>query len=192
VLVESPLDIVATDWSADGRFLFYQVLNDPRTGRDLWVLPLTEDRKPFVWLNGSFEERHGQFSPDGRWVAYGSNESGRQEVYVRPFPKSDGQWQVSTAGGIWPRWRRDGKQLDYIAPDGKLMAAPISVNGATLEPGAPVALFQTRIVGGGTNIDLGRQYDVASDGRFLINVATDEATASPITVIQNWAGASPR
>jgi hypothetical protein len=154
----------------------------------MWVLPLTgEDKgKPYVLLNTGYQERQGQFSPDGRWIAYGSNESGRYEIYVRPFPKSDGQSQISTAGGIWPRWR-DGRELYYIAPDGKLMAAPIAVKGAALEAGVPVALFQTRIVGGGTNIDLGRQYDVAPDGRILINVAADEATARPITVIQNWA-----
>ena len=121
-------------------------------------------------------------------MAYGSNESGRYEIYVRPFPKADGQWQMSTAGGIWPRWRPNSKELYYIAPDGRLIAVPIAVNGTTLEPGAPVALFQTRIVGGGTNIDLGRQYDVAADGRFLINVTTDEASAEPITVILNWTG----
>jgi Tol biopolymer transport system component len=155
------------------------------------------ERKPFVFLNASFEERAGQFSPDGRWVAYVSTESGRHEIYVRPFPgqpsagavdaRAGGQWQVSTAGGIQPRWRRDGKELYYIAPDGKLMAAPIVVNGATLEPGAPVALFQTRIWGGGTDAYYREQYDVASDGRFLINVTTGEATASPITLILNWA-----
>jgi hypothetical protein len=130
-------------------------------------------------------------------VAYTSNESGRYEVYVRPFLAANGspaqgtasaQWQISTAGGIWQRWRPDGKELYYIAPDGRMMAAPIEVSGTTLNAGAPVALFQTRIFGGATNIDLGRQYDVASDGRFLINVAIADATVSPITLILNWAG----
>jgi len=193
VLVESPQDKSPYDWSADGRFLLYGVTNDPKTGYDLWVLPVGGDRKPFVWLNASFSERQSVFSPDGRWVAYASNESGRFEIYVRPFqgasataPRTaSGQWQVSTTGGIWARWRPDGKELYYIAPDGKMMAAPIEVSGTTLNAGAPVALFQTRIVGGGTNIDLGRQYDVASDGRFLINTVLDDVP-SPITLLQNW------
>jgi len=190
-------------WSADGRFLLY-IGFDPTTGADLWVLPMSgEDRKPFVFLKTPFREAYGVFSPDGRWVAYHSNESGRPEVYVRPFvpPSRDasadkpatagpaaaagGQWQVSTAGGIHPLWRSDGKELYYINPDGAMMAAPITVNGATVEPGAPVMLFPTRIVGGGADIQSGRQYDVTPDGRFLIDSVLNEA-AAPITLLQDW------
>ena len=147
------------------------------------------EKKPFVFLNTSFVESLGQFSPDGRWVAYQSDESGRFEIYVRPFPpQPGGEWrQVSTAGGIAARWRPDGKELYYIAPDGKLMAAPITLKGTSLDPGAPEALFQTRIVGGGANTSILRQqYAVAPDGRFLINVTTDDAVTSPITLLQNW------
>ena len=149
-----------------------------------------------MFLKSSFNERHGHFSPDGRWVAYQSDESGRYEIYVRPFSGSGGaqnpggQWQVSTSGGISARWRRDGKELYYIAPDGKLMAAPIAMKGATIEPGLPTALFQTRIAYSGTSsIGIRPQYDVAPDGRFLINVSTEEASTPPITVILNWAPA---
>ena len=92
---------------------------------DLWVLPLFGDRKPFPFVATSVNKGNGQFSPDGRWVAYQSNESGRYEVYVQPFPGPGGKWQVSTDGGIAPRWRRDSKELFYIAPNGKLMAVPI-------------------------------------------------------------------
>ena len=183
LLVESPQVKTANDWSADGRFILYESV-DPKTGSDLWVLPLDEDRKPRVFLKTEFDERDGQFSPDGRWVAYRSDESGRLETYVRPFPGPGAQWQVSTAGGIAPRWRPDGKELYYIAPDGRLMAVPIGVQGATLEPGTPAPLFQTRIFGGG-------QYDVALDGRFLINVTTGDAITSPITLIQNWKPSQP-
>lgn len=95
------------------------------------------------------------------------------------------QWQVSTAGGMFARWRPDGKELYYIGPDGQMMAAPITVTGTTLEPGTPTALFQTRIYGGGTDNNVGRQYDVTRDGRFLINTVLDDA-AAPITLIQNW------
>jgi len=183
-LLESPHDKAPNSWSPDGRFLLYTNLD--LKGADPWVLPLDGERKPFVFRGTRFDERVGQFSPDGRWVAYQSNESSRNEVYVRPFPGPGGQWQVSASGGIQARWRRDGKELYYIAPDGKLMAVPMMVNGATLEPGVPVVLFQTRIWGGGTNAFSRQQYDVASDGRFLINVTTEDATSAPITLLLNW------
>jgi Tol biopolymer transport system component len=183
-----------TSWSADGRFLMY-ISIDPQTNGDLWVVPITGDRKPSVFLKTSFREVYGAFSPDGRWVAYHSNESGRPEIYARPFVPSGaagpaagavgGQWQVSTAGGIMPVWRPDGKELYYLNAAGAMMAAPITVTEATLEPGAPVMLFPTRVVGGGADIQQGRQYDVAPDGRFLINTELDSADA-PITLLQNW------
>ena len=148
-----------------------------------------------MFLKTPFEERNGQFSPDGRWVAYESNESGRDEIYIRPFagpaasgagaPAASGQWQVSTTGGVFPRWRADGRELYYLAPNSALMAAPITVTGASVAPGAPVALFPTRIYGGGADGGQGRNYDVTRDGRFLINTVLDEA-AAPITLIRNW------
>jgi len=95
------------DWSADGRFILF-LSNGPQTARDLWVLPMTGDRKPFPFVKTKFDEWRGKFSPDGRWVTYQSNESGRFEIYVRPFPGPGGQWQVSTAGGISPLWSRSG------------------------------------------------------------------------------------
>lgn len=183
-------------WSPDGRFLPYYSV-DPQTGRDLWVLPMDLDPTPRVFLQTPFFESFSTFSPDGCWVAYQSNESGRTEIYVRPFAASaapgagataaGGQWQVSTAGGISPRWRSDGRELYYLAPSGALMAAPIAVTGPSVASGAPVELFPTRIVGGGTDSDVqGRQYDVTRDGRFLINTVLDEA-AAPITLLMNWA-----
>jgi Tol biopolymer transport system component len=193
LLVESPQDKNASDWSSDGRFILYNSTDTP-VRRDLWVRPMEGDRKPWVFLKTSFDERWAQFSPDGRWVAYESNESGRAEIYIRPFAApaasgaadnpAAGQWQVSTAGGRYPRWRPDGKELYYIGPDGEMMAAPITATGTTLEPGAPVALFPTRIFGGGADNGQGRQYDVTRDGRFLINLLDD--ASSPITLIQNW------
>jgi hypothetical protein len=153
---------------------------------DLWVLPLKGDRTAFAFLSTKFNERKGKFSPDGRWIAYQSNQSGREEIYVRPFPGPGGQWQVSSEGGIWPRWRRDGKELYYIAPDAKLMAVPITNQGDTLDPGTPAPLFQTRIVGGGSDPGLSAEYDVAPNGRFLINTVPEEAATSPITILQNW------
>ena len=196
-LLRTDQSLAPTSWSADGRFLLYLAI-DPETNADLWVLPMSgkaEDRKPFVFLKTPFREAYGTFSPDGRWVAYHSNESGRPEIYVRPFippgatgtvtTAAGGQWQVSAAGGIHPLWRSDGKELYYINPDGAMMAAPITVTRNSLEPGAPVVLFPTRIYGGGADIQLGRQYDVTADGRFLINTVLNEA-AAPITLLQNW------
>jgi eukaryotic-like serine/threonine-protein kinase len=126
-------------------------------------------------------------------VAYQSNDSGPYEIYVRPFvspgaggrPTADARWPVSTAGGVHPVWRPDGKELYYLDPLGIMMAAPIAVTATTLEPGSPVALFPTRAVGGGGDAQQRRQYDVAPDGRFLINTERDTA-ATPITLVLNW------
>jgi eukaryotic-like serine/threonine-protein kinase len=129
-------------------------------------VPMTGDRAPSVFLKTPFSENQGAFSPDGRWVAYQSNQSGRNEIYVRPFvapaPASTtagvagGQWQVSTAGGVFPVWRLDGKELYYLNPAGAMMAAPITVTGSTLAPGAPVGLFPTRIFGLGVDAQQAR------------------------------------
>ena len=190
ILLESAQDKGIEDWSRDGRFLLYHSI-DPQTLYDIWVLPMEGDRKPFVFLKTNFDERRAQFSPDGHWAAYMSDESGRYEIYLRPFngnasgEPTGGQWQVSTSGGINPKWRADGKELYYIALDGKLMAAQITTKTTTIEPGTPVVLFQTRIVGGGTDVFVGNNYDVSGDGRFLINTVLEEAP-SPITLVQNW------
>ncbi|MEQ1758560.1 MAG: hypothetical protein ABL986_09595, partial [Vicinamibacterales bacterium] len=193
VLASDQLKVLSS-WSADGRFLLYLTI-DPQTLEDLWVVPMLGARAPSVFLKTRFEEAVGQFSPDGRWVAYyQTNESGARDVYVRPFVPpgavttapgvAEGQWQVSTAGGFLPVWRRDGKELYYISPAGEMMAAPITVVGDTFQPGAPVVLFPTRIVGGGGG-QMGVNYDVAPDGRFLINTELP-GDAAPITLIQNW------
>ncbi len=187
LLLQSSGDKTAGGVSPDGRFLLYRASEPPKIVSDLWVLPLDGDRKPFPFSNTPFEERTGQFSPDGRWVAYQSNESGRYEIYVRPFPGPGGQWQVSNSGGSQVRWRRDGKELYYISPDGKLMAAAVVVNGSSFEAGVPMALFETRIWGGGANTNNRQQYDVAADGRFLINVTVGDESTSPITLLTNWA-----
>jgi Tol biopolymer transport system component len=187
----------ASGWSADGRFLLYFSI-DPKTGGDLWVLPMAGERKPYVFLKTAFIEVWGQFSPDGKWVAYQSNETGREEIYVRPFIPPDAasrqsgsgvvesQWQVSTDGGVQPVWRFDGKEIFFINPAGEMMAAPITANGSTFMPGAPVKLFQTHVMDGGIDTGRGRQYDVARDGRFLINAELDAGDIAPITLIQNW------
>ena len=193
-LVASDQIKVPTSVSVVSRVLMYYSL-DPQTSADLWVVPMAGDPTPAVFLKTPSREVWGAFSPDGRWVAYQSNESGRPEIYVRPFVPpaaastaagaAGGQWQVSTAGGIMPLWRPDGKELYYLNPAGAMMAAHVIATGSTLEPGAPVVLFPTRIYGGGVDAQQGRQYDVAPDGRFLINSVVDDVSA-PITLLQNW------
>ena len=121
----------------------------------------------------------------GGWRTSPTNRDGSRSTCVR-FPPPGGQWRISTSGGVYPRWSPDGKEVYYLAPDGTLMAASVAAKGATLEVGMPAALFQTRIVGGGAFLVGGRQqYDVAKDGRFLINVETGSAPP-PITVLFNW------
>jgi serine/threonine protein kinase/Tol biopolymer transport system component len=184
VLFESPEIKIPCDWSPDGRSLLYYV-PDPKAGTDLWVLP-QDTRTPVVFLRTEANELWGQFSPDGRWVAYQSNETGRYEIYVRAFTAPGGPVLISTAGGVYPRWSRDGKELYFIAPDAKLMAVPIRATATMVESDVPTPLFQTQRLGGGLNV-IGRshQYDVDRDGRFLINVEA-ESSAPPITLVMNW------
>ena len=181
VLLQSPETKAPNDWSRDGRFLLYA---EVQNGYHLMVLPMTGDRRPFPFLSTSFNQLEGRFSPDARWVAYQSDESGRYEIYVRPFPGPGGQWQISTAGGNSPRWSRSGKELYYIAPDLGLMAVSIAAQGNTLEPGTPAVLFRTHIMRNPSR----QQYDVAPDGRFLINTELQDTTTAPITLLMNWAG----
>ena len=174
LLRESPHTKAPLSWSSDGRFLlFYDI--DPKTTFDLWTQPLTGDGKPSPWLNTPFTETLGQFSPDGRWVAYQSNESGPFEIYVQPFPAASAKWQISTQGGTMPRWRADGKELFFIAPDAKVMAAAVTPSNTTFEAAPPVALFQTRILSGVSQL-LKHQYAVSRDGRFLISEPAGEST----------------
>jgi Tol biopolymer transport system component len=193
-LLVTPQDKAPLSWSP--QFLLYAV-QDPKTQSDLFALPLVGENKPVPVATSIYDEVQGQFSPDGRWVAYASNESSRYEIYIRSFPGSDVKRQVSAGGGVTPRWRHDGHELFYVAPDNRMMAAPIQVaaDGRTLSPGAPVALFATRLTTGNTGIGgyaSRAQYAVADDGRFLLNVSADDPAASPITIVQNWtAGLKP-
>jgi Tol biopolymer transport system component len=142
------------------------------------------ERKPRVLVNTPFEERNGQFSPDGRWVAYETNESGRFEIVLQPFPEPSGKWQVSTGGGTQPRWRADSRELYFIAPDEKLMAVPLTTSGSTIEAGTPVTLFPTRIAPPGPASK--HEYAVSRDGRFLVNQSLEDSNTPPITLIVNW------
>ncbi|OFV89581.1 MAG: hypothetical protein A3G76_14805 [Acidobacteria bacterium RIFCSPLOWO2_12_FULL_65_11] len=171
-------------WSSDGRFILYAIGVNPATrSSDLWVLPLFGDRKPYPFLQSRFNEDVGKFSPDGRWVAFPSDESGRYEVYVTPFPGPGGKVLISTAGGHWPRWRRNGTEIFYVAPDNKLMAATVNGQGANFEVGPVKSLFDLR-PGGARYF-----YDVSPDGqRFLVIRRQEQPTSvPPISLVVNWA-----
>jgi serine/threonine protein kinase/Tol biopolymer transport system component len=186
-------------WSPDGRFLIYDVGNSAPPNRDLWVLPLEGDRKPFPLVQTSFDVMQSQFSPDGHWIAFASNESGRFEVYVTAFgdpqkgrgsqrsPKQITKWQVSTAGGSHPRWRRDGKELFFLAGD-TLMAASVSAEADHFSVGRVERLFDARPIHPANNTNLPfTVYDVSADGKhFLINTVDESAGVAPLTLIANW------
>jgi Tol biopolymer transport system component len=185
LLLETPNNKFPADWSADGHLLF--VNEDAVTGDDLWTVSLEEPRKPVRVLGGNSAESQGQFSPDGRWLAYRSNESGRWEIYLRPYPGPGSQQPVSRGGGMQPRWRRDGKELFYIGPDSRMMAVPINLpsSGERLEVGAPIPLFTVRLA-----LPANQQFGYAVDPagqRFLVFIGADKTSTTPITVLQNWA-----
>jgi Tol biopolymer transport system component len=165
----------ARDWSSDGRFILY--LNaSAKTGSDLWALPLDGDHNPVPVAQTPFTENNGRFSPDGHWIAYQSNESGATEIYIQSFPGPGAKMQISTTGGTLPTWRRDERELFYLAK-GRLMAVPITLSGSRVDVGTPAALFP---------VPLGAsQYDVTANGqRFLFDTVVKEA--SPITILMNW------
>jgi len=174
------------DWSRDGRSLIYSD-QDPKTKRDLWVLPTDGDRKPSVFLQTEFNESEAKFSPDGHWVAYESDASGKYEIYVRPYPAtgSGNELLISNGGGSQPRWRRDGKELFYFSSGGKLMVVDVAT-GPVFKAGVPRLLFQAPIFGGGISNEIWR-WDMTGDGqRFLINTVPEENVSAPITVVLNW------
>ena len=176
----------AANFSRDGRFVLYNTVTD-NTLADIWALPMAGDRTPFPVVETKATEHHGQFSPDGKWIAYQSDESGREEVYLHPFPGPGARSLISTNGGVQVRWRQDGKELFYVALDGRLMAVPIQLaaDGRTFEAGVPVALFLTRLFGI-QGLNMRQQYMPSPDGqRFLVDTVT-ESVESPITVILNW------
>jgi Tol biopolymer transport system component len=170
--------------SPNGEILLYE--NSASGVRELWALPFTGDRKPFPVVQTAFASDEGQFSPDGRWIAYRSSESGREEIYLQSFPGRGGKMRVSIDGGSQPRWRRDGKELFYVAPQGRLMAVSVGLLSGGDAPtiGTAAPLFTTHLAG----LDFPRHgYDVAADGqRFLLNVVETEANAAPITLVVNW------
>jgi Tol biopolymer transport system component len=184
LLLHGGVGAYTEDWSPDGKWIVYRQ-SGQKTVTDLWLLPLSGDRKPIVYLQTPFDEESARFSPDGKWIAYESNDSGRFQIYVQPVPPSGAKYQISSSGGTEPQWRRDGKELFYVSAEQKLTAVPVKL-GATVEAGAPQSLFPVFPTG----TPGARVYAPARDGqRFLVNAPAGgeaAAVAQPITVVTNW------
>jgi Tol biopolymer transport system component len=178
ILLESPESKNLYDWSSDGRWIVFAT-QSPKTARDLWALAMDgekNEKTPIAVAQTMSEEREARFSRDGRWIAYESNESGRFEIYAQPFPGQGGKSQISTGGGTFPRWHRDGRSLFYLDQANRVMTVSVTPNGPKVEAGTPVALFP---------LPQGAAFEVSPDGqRFLINEITKEP--SPITILLNW------
>jgi Tol biopolymer transport system component len=186
VLFESAGESAPTSWSRDGRLLLFQ-MRDPNTRNDLWVLTLPGDRKPTPFLQTTFNEESARFSPDGRWVTYVSDESGRDEIYVTPFPGPGRRLQVSANGGTQPRWRSDGQEIFFISNGSQLMTASVQARNGLLEVGQAKPLFKFIVYSAG-----GMLYDVSADGRrFLVITASQPADLSPLTLRLNWTATVP-
>ena len=175
--------IYVTDWSPDGQFILYTRIAKA-TLHDLWLLPLTGDRKPVPFLVTAFSESHGQFSPDGKWIAYTSNASGQNEIYVQPLAPGVRQ-RVSRYGGSFARWRKDSKELFYLGLDGQLMSTSVQLASQTPEIGNPVALFRIAEPLGA----FAYPYDVAQDGQRILALGSGggDQDVRPSTVLVNWA-----
>jgi Tol biopolymer transport system component len=180
---------IVLDWSKDGKYLLYREEN-PVTNRDLMALPLQGDRKPIPVVNTQFQESTGAISPDGHWVAYASNDSGRYQLYVQAFPGGDagpkGRWQVSNGGAYEVKWRGDGKELYYESQDGKMMAAAIQASPQGIRAETPRELFSADF----RNASL-HEFDVTPDGqRFLLILdSSTEGKTERLTVVSNWQAA---
>jgi eukaryotic-like serine/threonine-protein kinase len=176
LLLTWPEGAVATSWSPDGRSLLFESLA-PATKTDIWILPMEGGGKPEPLIQGPFEEHDAIFSPDGKWIAYVSDESGREEVYLRPFPVGSRRYQVSTAGGTAPAWRGDAREVFFIGKENRLMSAEIPTHGPEIQVATPVELFPLP----------GDRFIPAPDGRrFLVDVRSEDAFSSPLTVVLNW------
>jgi Tol biopolymer transport system component len=176
-----------SDVSADGRWLLYESFVPGTTSNDIWAMPLAGEDAPIPVAVTRFAERWAQFSPDGRWVAFTSDESGPRETYVKRF-SGEGRWQVSSAGGSYPRWSADGRELYFYTPNNKISAVRIMPTGDALDIGPVTPLFDARPPSG-----FGRYfYDVAPDGRFLLTVSTSANTPTMLTLFVNWPGTVQR
>jgi len=185
-VITSPAEMLVTDWSADGKYLLYSRIDRSQKSRsDLWVVSL-DDRQPGKFVETPFRDTQGRFSPDRQWIAYSSDEAGRPEVYVQSFKSPGVRSQVSTAGGGYPLWRRDGRELFYLDSEGQLMAINVEA-GPAFQAGRPRALFQTGL-GQLSMSGAGVDYAISADGqRMLLKTPVQGPDSSPVTVVLNWA-----
>jgi eukaryotic-like serine/threonine-protein kinase len=171
-----------SDWSSKG--IVYEQITPETRDMDLWILPRTGDRKPYPLVREPGIQSDAKFSPDAEWIAYTSDESGRPEIFVQRVSKPGVKWRISIAGGSMPRWRRDGRELFYIATDGMMMTVPVAVDGTKFQPGVPQSLFQTGLSLQSPPV---RAFNVTPDGqRFLISVSEDPDITPSIVVVSNW------
>lgn len=184
-LVTGEGESMATDWSRDGRYLAYQTQSRATSQFDLWIFPMTGDQKPFPFMATKANEMAGKFSPDSRWFAYVSDETGRYEVYVVPFPGRSGKWQVSSSGGGSPFWAAGGAELDYFTPDHKWMAVEVNSRGSDFSIGATKTLFDGKPIPGFAG---GAQHHlwVTPDGKRLLLPVEGENASVPFTLVTNW------
>lgn len=178
---------IPVDWSHDGRYIVFSRLRPgSNQGNNTWVLDLSGQKKASPFIDSPFDKAHAKISPDGRWLAYSTNDSGMYQIVVQSFPDPNGgKWQITAQGGTEPRWRRDGRELYYLALDGKLMAVSVKADRA-FEAGTPVALFDTALSVNRAQPERTGRYDVAPDGRFLISLPIGTATAAPVIAVVNW------
>jgi Tol biopolymer transport system component len=188
LMLKSDSSEIPVSWSRDGRYVvFSRFKSGGAAGVDTWLLSLTGEPKASPFIESPFDKAQARISPDGRWITYITNDSGTYQVVVQSFPDPNGgKWQITAQGGIEPKWRHDGRELYYLAFDGKLMAVPINVD-STFHAGTPAVLFQTPLSINRGAIPRDRRYDVAPDGRFLIATPVAAATQTPVvTVVVNW------
>jgi Tol biopolymer transport system component len=182
LLLQARSDIFADDWSRDGRFLLYTMRDSSeKAGGSIWVLPMQGTRTPSLLFRSIADDRYPHFSPDGRLVAYQSNENGRNQIYVIPFEGGGSKWQVSSDGGEWPVWRPDGRELYFLSPDRQLMAVGVRNEGTAVTFAPPQGLFNLNVYGG-----YGERFAATADGRrFLALVSKDDAPR-PLSAVIHW------
>jgi Tol biopolymer transport system component/DNA-binding winged helix-turn-helix (wHTH) protein len=183
LLLRTQTGAYGLDWSSDGRFILYSHV-DPKNASDLWMLPrsLNTTAEPRLVIGGEFDQDLGSISPDGAWIAYASNESGAWEVYVEPLEGPRGKWRISTSGGVYAQWRGDGREIFYRAPDGKILAVAVTLEGR-FQPGDPRVLFATRP---GSD-----SFAATLDGKSFLLLVPEPGMSSPFTVVLNWPAIPP-
>jgi Tol biopolymer transport system component len=168
-------------WSPDGKFFVYRATG-PTTGNDLWIKPRDDKQAARPLIATPFDENYAAISPDGRWLAYASDESGTYEVYATAFPSGEGKWQISTAGGSFPRWRHDSREIVYLSNDGRLTSVKVDPTGAALSISGATPLFEA-----GVSPTPGSPFDMSADGTlFIVNRAIRPNAPPSLSIVYNW------